>query len=207
MGLSFLVCHLSCGIALTSCSEKDELMDEPAWLGNSIYERLQEDGKYGYTLRLIDDLGQKDVLSKTGSKTLFVAQDETYEQFFRQNTWGVHRYEDLTAAQKKPYKAKQKSGVNKKTAFSIFTNDLNRCFITGSKHDVHIHHVFGASNKKNSEIYGFIIPLDAEYHDMSDKGIHFDKEFDLKIKRQCQENWLENIGSKEEFIKKFGKWW
>lgn len=113
----------------------------------------------------------------------------------------------IRSGEKKPYKAKQKAGVNKKTAFSIFTNDLNRCFITGSKHDVHIHHVFGASNKKNSEIYGFIIPLDAEYHDMSDKGIHFDKEFDLKIKRQCQEYWLENIGSKEEFIKKFGKWW
>ena len=97
--LGFL--YLSFSLALTSCSEKDELMDQPSWLGNSIYERLQEEGSYKYTLRLIDDLGQKEVLGKTGSKTLFVASDETYDQFFRQNTWGVSRYENLTAAQKK----------------------------------------------------------------------------------------------------------
>ena len=101
LGLSFIIYHLSFSVALTSCSEKDELMDQPSWLGNSIYERLQEDGNYKYTLRLIDDLGQKEVLSRTGSKTVFVASDDTYEQFFRQNTWGVHKYDDLTAAQKK----------------------------------------------------------------------------------------------------------
>ena len=110
LGLSFLIYHFSFSVALlsfgvsavlTSCSEKDELMDQPSWLGNSIYERLQEDGGYKYTLRLIDDLGQTEVLSKTGSKTLFVASDGTYDEFFRQNTWGVSRYEDLTAAQKK----------------------------------------------------------------------------------------------------------
>jgi len=101
LGLSFFIYHLSFSVALTSCSEKDELMDQPSWLGNSIYERLQEDGNYKYTLRLIDDLGQKEVLSRTGSKTVFVASDDTYEQFFRQNNWGAHQYDDLTAAQKK----------------------------------------------------------------------------------------------------------
>ena len=85
-----------------SCTERDELAEsEPSWLGNSIYERLQDEGSYRYTLRLIDDLKQTDVLSQTGSKTVFVASDDTYEQFFRQNTWGVHKYDDLTSAQKK----------------------------------------------------------------------------------------------------------
>ena len=84
-----------------SCAEKDELMEEPSWLGNSIYDRLQEEGNYSYTLRLIDDLGQKEVLSQTGSKTLFVASDDVYNQFFGQNTWGVGSYEQLTEAQKK----------------------------------------------------------------------------------------------------------
>lgn len=84
-----------------SCSEKDELMDEPSWLGNSIYEWLQEKGNYNYTLRLIGDLGQVDVLSKTGSKTLFVADDATYDAFFASNDWGVSKYDDLTEAQKK----------------------------------------------------------------------------------------------------------
>ena len=70
--------------ALQSC-EKDILVGQPEWLGNSIYERLQEgiDGKsFNYTLRLIDDLGQSEVLSQTGSKTLFVASDEDYDKWF-----------------------------------------------------------------------------------------------------------------------------
>lgn len=89
------------GAGLLQSCEKDELVGQPSWLGNSIYERLQEDGNYNYTLRLIDDLDQTSVLSQTGSKTLFVAEDKVYEDFFKSNTWGVRKYEDLTSAQKK----------------------------------------------------------------------------------------------------------
>jgi len=99
-----MMCYALCIATATlsvSCGEKDELMEEPSWLGNSIYEKLSEEGNYRYTLRLIDDLGQKDVLSQTGSKTLFVANDEVYDQFFHQNSWGVGSYDQLTAAQKK----------------------------------------------------------------------------------------------------------
>ena len=89
--------------ALQSC-EKDILTGQPEWLGNSIYERLQEgiDGKsFNYTIRLIDDLGQTDVLSQTGSKTLFVTSDEEYDKWFSSNSWGVRSYEELTTSQKK----------------------------------------------------------------------------------------------------------
>ena len=41
------------------------------------------------------------VLSKTGSKTLFVADDEAFERFYADNTWGVKHYEALSLAQKK----------------------------------------------------------------------------------------------------------
>ena len=99
MGL-LLPALLMAGGLFTSC-DKEELYEQPAWLGNSIYERLQEDGHYNYTVRLIDDLKQTDVLSQTGSKTLFVAQDSVYDHFFQKNNWGVSRYEDLTEAQKK----------------------------------------------------------------------------------------------------------
>lgn len=40
-------------------------------------------------------------MSKTGSKTLFVAPDAAYEEFFKNNQWGVHSYEQLTDAQKR----------------------------------------------------------------------------------------------------------
>ena len=46
-------------VALQSCSD-DILTGQPSWLGNSIYEELQEDGNYTVTLRLIDDLGLHD---------------------------------------------------------------------------------------------------------------------------------------------------
>ena len=89
------------GATLFQSCDKEELTGQPSWLGNSIYDRLEEDGNYKYTLRLINDLGQKDVLSQTGSKTLFVADDNIYDNFFKSNTWGVRKYEDLSSAQKK----------------------------------------------------------------------------------------------------------
>ena len=86
---------------LMAACDKELLYDEPSWLGNSIYERLQDDGHFNYTLRLIDDLGQTEVLRQTGSKTVFAADDAVYDEFFKHNTWGVGKYEDLTMAQKK----------------------------------------------------------------------------------------------------------
>lgn len=76
---------------------------EPSWLGSSVYEflRSNESGHtYNYYANIIDDLGQKETFSHTGSKTAFVADDEAFERFFANNSWGVTCYEDLTTAQK-----------------------------------------------------------------------------------------------------------
>lgn len=113
---------------------------------------------------------------------------------------------------KKPSKPKQKAYKPKYPYASIFTDDLKTCYITGSTKDtadIHIHHVFGgaSNNKANSEKYHFLIPLRADWHDMADYGIHFNRELDLKIKRYCQDYWLEHYGTKEEFIAVFSKWW
>lgn len=86
--------------ALQGCQD-DVLTGQPSWLGNSIYERLEEDGNYTTMLRLIDDLGQHEVLSHTGSKTLFAANDDAFQQWFSHNGWGVSRYEQLSVSQKK----------------------------------------------------------------------------------------------------------
>jgi hypothetical protein len=85
---------------LQSCKD-DSLTGQPSWLGNSIYERLQDEGSYKTTLQLIDDLNYTDVLKQTGSKTLFVADDNAYAQFFKSNSWGVSKYTDLSTSQKK----------------------------------------------------------------------------------------------------------
>lgn len=86
--------------SLQSCSD-NILTGQPSWLGNSIYEELENDGNYTTTLKLIDDLGQKDVLSQTGSKTLFAADDAAFAKWFQTNSWGVRSYDKLSTAQKK----------------------------------------------------------------------------------------------------------
>lgn len=90
------------GTALTSC-EDELLTGMPSWLGSSIYEELQARGNYQTTLRLIDDpaLNYASVLQRTGSKTLFAADDEAYNRFFKKNDWGVKSYDELSEAQKK----------------------------------------------------------------------------------------------------------
>ena len=90
-------------VLLTTSCREDYYLDEeePSWLGESIYEFLQEDGKYNYYVRLIDDLDYAEVLSKTGSKTLFVVDDATFDAFFADNEWGVSSYEQLSLSHKK----------------------------------------------------------------------------------------------------------
>ena len=96
------------GAAMMQSCDKDILTGQPEWLGNSIYERLEEgievDGQtktFKTTLRLIDDLKYKVTLSKTGSKTLFVASDDDYQAWFNSNNiFGVRSYEELSEDQK-----------------------------------------------------------------------------------------------------------
>jgi len=105
-----------------SCSDYDLDKRTPEWLGSSIYETLNEgfvnDNKedadlYGkqYTFqnfaRLIEDLDQVKILAKTGSKTLFVADDEAFARFFAKGVFKtasgnpVNCYDSLSNAQKK----------------------------------------------------------------------------------------------------------
>ena len=89
------------GFGLYSCSDTYDLdTEQPSGL-NSIYGYLEQEGNFKTYLKLIDELGQKEILSKTDSKTMFVANDEAFEQFFAGNKWGVKSYDELTLVQKK----------------------------------------------------------------------------------------------------------
>lgn len=87
--------------ALTSCNDNYLEDHEPEWLGASIYDYLKTDGNFTNYVKLIEDLNYTEVLSKTGSKTLFVANDSAFNEFFKNNEWGVTSYEQFTVAQKK----------------------------------------------------------------------------------------------------------
>ena len=101
---------------INSCTP-DFVLDKefPQWLGTSIYETLKEGFKNDSTgemysfntfVRLIEDLDEVSVLAKTGSKTLFVADDKAFERFFKncpfflENGERVTSYEQLSKAQK-----------------------------------------------------------------------------------------------------------
>ena len=99
-------CSLLIGAAcLQSCKDDDDnevLTGQPSWLGESIYVQLQKEGNYTTLLKLIDDVDDnKEVLSTTGSKTLFAANDEAFSKWFADNNWKVSSYEQLSPVQKK----------------------------------------------------------------------------------------------------------
>ena len=76
---------------------------EPDWLGASIYAFLQEgtpSHSYRNYVELIDSLGERETLEKTGSKTLFVADDAAFAKFFENNPWGVKSVAEMTKAQR-----------------------------------------------------------------------------------------------------------
>lgn len=75
--------------------------EEPDFLGGSIYEYLEQQGNFKNYLRLVDDLDYGQVLSLTGSKTVFPADDDAFERFFQQNDYGVRSYDELSVAQKR----------------------------------------------------------------------------------------------------------
>ncbi|MCR4810291.1 MAG: fasciclin domain-containing protein [Prevotella sp.] len=103
----FLYASLLC-IGMASCT-KDYVVPEgelPSWLGESIYKELQQSsqlvGTFTTYCKLIEDMGYAEVLNKTGSKTIFPANDEAFARFFAggNNKFGVSSYEELTHAQK-----------------------------------------------------------------------------------------------------------
>lgn len=78
------------------------------------------------------------------------------------------------------------------------------CYVTGSRDNLHRHHVFGGPLRKQSETWGCWVWLRADYHNMSNRGVHFDHQLDLRIKRECQEA-FEAIHGHDRFMQIFGK--
>lgn len=78
------------------------------------------------------------------------------------------------------------------------------CYVTGRTEGLHKHHIYGGPNRQISEKNGFYIWLTPAFHNLSDKGIHFDKSFDLCVKRACQREY-EKTHSREDFMKLIGR--
>lgn len=94
-----------------------------------------------------------------------------------------------------------------KKMWSILTDDMKHCYVTGNP-NVAIHHVFpGIGRRKLCEVYGFIVPLIPELHNMSSESVHNNPNtgLDLKLKQECQRYFEAHYGSRKDFILYFGK--
>lgn len=91
--------------------------------------------------------------------------------------------------------------------WSVFTDDMNTCIYTGSN-VVERHHIFGGANREKSTMYGFVVPLRPDFHPngvYADKGIA--KLVDIALKQRAQTYYENYMGSREDFIKEFGRSW
>ena len=96
-----MACLLFVCAMVQSCRDEYFYDDrEPDFIGSSIYDYLDGEGNFTYFLRVINDLGYKDVLQRTGSKTLFVADDDAFKKGIK-DEWGFDEYSQLTAAHKR----------------------------------------------------------------------------------------------------------
>ena len=109
--------------------------------------------------------------------------------------------QSLTKEQQKKIKMHKKTKkltkLEKKRK-SVFTDDLDYCYLCGKKKN-DLHEDFGGRNRINSIKYNFILPLCRECYSSNQNNPIFNDYWH----KQGQLYWEENIGSREEFIKVF----
>lgn len=110
-----------------------------------------------------------------------------------------------TLRPKKIYKMKKKSAKLaklEKNRFSVFTDNLDKCYLCPNK-KAHLHEIFAGRNRQNSMRYGFVLPLCEKCHSKYQNDVLFNRKWYVI----CQNYFEKNIGTREEFIKNFRKSW
>lgn len=79
------------------------------------------------------------------------------------------------------------------------------CYITGATEGLHKHHIyFGNPLRKISEAHGFWVWLRWDWHNGSNHGVHFNRDLDLRLKRECQAK-FEETHTRDEFMSIIGR--
>ena len=79
------------------------------------------------------------------------------------------------------------------------------CYVCKNTYDLHCHHIFfGNGNRKISEKYGLKVWLCPRHHNLSNEGVHFNKQLDIIIKQIAQKK-FEETHSREEFMSIIGR--
>ena len=89
-----------------------------------------------------------------------------------------------------------------KSRYSVFTTNLNDCYFCSNKTPKDdLHELLQGRNRYNSIKYGFVLPLCRYHHNL----MHEDTELKEEWKERCEDYFIKNIGTKEEFINTFKK--
>lgn len=96
---------------------------------------------------------------------------------------------------------------------SIMHNKESRtCYLCVLLHDnysqyaaLHEHHIFGGPNRTHSEEYGLKVYLCLLHHMYGPEAVHTNAEIMKKLQQQGQQAFEARCGSREEFMKIFGK--
>lgn len=84
--------------------------------------------------------------------------------------------------------------------FSVFTDDLQHCYLCGKPKE-ELHEIYAGRNRKNSMKYGFVLPLCHECHSLNQDNPFFNNFWH----KNGQEYYECNLGSREAFIYIFKK--
>lgn len=133
--------------------------------------------------------------NKEYKKSTFGKKSTATSRQMRKNT------QSLTKEQQKNIKMHNKSKKLtklEKNRKSVFTDDLEHCYLCGKKKN-DLHEVYGGRNRINSIKFNFVLPLCRECHSNNQNNAVFNDYWH----KQGQLYWEEFIGTREEFIKVF----
>lgn len=105
--------------------------------------------------------------------------------------------------------AKEKLGVLQQRKECYFWRTICDMEVT---HGLELHHIYGGANRKISDKNGFFVYLTKANHtgaNCNDNplgvlGVHFNRDFDLKLKRACQRE-FEKTHTRQDFMRLIGK--
>ena len=87
---------------------------------------------------------------------------------------------------------------------SIIVDDMSQCLICGRPYPEEHHCIFGYGNRDLSDDYGLVIPLCHEHH-RGNTGVHQNRDMDLGIKAMAQRAFEKKVGSRDDWMRLFGR--
>lgn len=90
---------------------------------------------------------------------------------------------------------------------SIISNEPV-CYRCGTPFDLERHHIFSGNGRRQlSEKFGLWVYLCPKHHTFGPEAVHNDKALDLTLRKMGQQAWEDRYGTREDFIKVFGRSW